>query len=277
MPAYDHGSYVFLDEKVQVLGTFEDHYPAIITKRVGMGKTIYFTFNAFSIQAPEEPLWIDFWKDFFRRHGTKMERDIWKFKFPPFKTLGIDVPKGKCLTNNHAFLEENVPNIEKNVDIKGGYSYSLPPDSVPEANDNRGKKETLFSIGHLTNRLKAINRRILGRWVRPADKKPWVVCWKKRDPFSITFDLKRPYQTNKAKIFYSGQFPEVIIKGSNNLTDWSLLAKSDPKPFTSDVLDKSYDLRGNWQYLKLSFGQRQNGQTDKESQLILSEIEIWGE
>ena len=187
------------------------------------------------------------------------------------------MPKGKCLTNNHAFFEENVANMKKNVAIKGSYSYSLPPDFVPEGNDSRRRKEISFFIGHLTNRLQAINKRILGRWVGSVDIRPWVVSWKKTEPFSITFDLTRQYQTNKAKIFYSGKIPEVIIEGSNNPIDWRFLAESDSKPFTSDVLDKSYNLHGNWQYLKFSFGKRQKGQIDEETQLILSEIEIWGE
>lgn len=277
MPAHDRGFYVFLDEKVRVLGAFQDHYPALIAKKAGTGEIIYFAFNPFTIQAPEEPVWIDFWRDLFKRHGIKIGRDIWRFKFPPFEALDIDVPKGKCLTNNHAFFKENLPNMKKNAAVKGSYYYSLAPNFVQEGNDNGGKEGIPFPLGHLTNRLEAIAERITGRWVGPVDTHPWVVSWKEREPFSITFDLKRSYHLDKAKIFYSGQIPEVIIEGSINHTDWTFLAKSDSKPFTSAVLDKSYNLQGDWQYLKFSFGQGQNGETDQDSQLILSEIEIWGE
>jgi len=255
---------------VEVVAKFEDGTPAITIKKQGQGKAIFFAHNPFkkSANIDYDAPWVKFFIALQKDMGIKMNRKIWRFKFPPVPKT--PTPQNLCLTGNNVFFDANCPLDRYNLKTGGSYGYSYAPSGN---SDVLKGGEISFAKGHLTDRPKAANNRLLGRWVSEskAEIPRWTVSWRDRKETSITFDLKKNYKVDSLRLFYSNQLPKMVVEGSVDKQNWQKLASSKKEQVTLDVLDKSYSLKGNYRYLRLNFGERDAGQS-----LTLVEVEIWG-
>jgi len=263
--------------EASVVAQFRDGAPAVIIHRLEKGKVIYFAANPFihEYNAGSEE-WISLLSHFLEGLGVRLGRNIWRFKFEPYRTrLEPPEPEGLCLTNNYVVFRDNeamgrlIFEGGKNVEMGGTYSYTHPPTDIREA---EGATEDIpFERGKLTNRKAAARNRPRGRARVPRFLlEDWVVRWKDSEPTSVIFDLKQPYPLKAVKLFYSGQLPEVTIQGSNDQAQWTLLSGSRRRASTDDVLDKEWSVTGDYRYVRLDFGPR-----DARSTMTLSEVEIW--
>ena len=255
---------------VDVIARFDDGAAAITSKKHGNGRAIFFAHNPFkkSRNIDYDTPWVKFFIALQKDMGIKMNRKIWRFKFPPVPKT--PTPQNLCLTGNNVFFDANCPLDRYNLRTGGTYSYSYAPSGN---SDVLKEGEIPFAKGHLTDRPQAANNRLLGRWVSEskAEIPRWTVSWLDTKATSITFDLKKEYQIDSLRLFYSNQLPEVVVEGSNDKRNWRRLAFSEKEEATLDVLDKSYSLKEKCRYLRLNFGER-----DKGKSLSLVEAEIWG-
>lgn len=256
------------------LATFSDGSPAITLNKYGKGKVICFASNPFA-QSPELNKNLTcFFLNFMEEAGIKMKRDIWRFKFPPLKTVSLPEPKDYCLTENNIFFQENIPIDKHNLKTDATYTYSHFPTGDKDVKE---EGEIPVSEGKVTDRKNAANNKIRDgsyRWVSPQETAPskWIVSWNDSQPADIIFDLKKSFNLNRLKLFYSGQLPSVTVAVSNDKINWQTISSSSKEDFTEDVLDKAYDLKGGYRYVKISFAERDEG---KKIELV--EVEIWGE
>ncbi|MBI3922413.1 MAG: beta-galactosidase trimerization domain-containing protein [Armatimonadetes bacterium] len=250
--------------------TYQDGPPAIVINPLGKGRVITFAFNPFTASAPEDERWVGFFKNLLRGANVKQGRDIWRFKFPPLKTVDVPEPPGECLTGNHLVFEENVPVTQRNAGLRGSYTFGVWPDGTGDEGTAGG--EIPFQKGHLTNRKTAALGRVLGRWVGPCDLSPWVVTWKTPQPVDLTFDFTQPCNLNRAILWHSGQLPATTAQGSLDGKSWETLATSEKQPANPDAPDYYCSLKGRWRYLRFAFGERDAGNL-----LTLAEVEVWGE
>lgn len=196
--------------------------------------------------------------------GLKTDRDIWRFKFPEFKTVYQPDPTGTCLTGNYAKWHQERPLDILNASTGGVYKYSLAPDAVA---DQGGVVRIAFDKGDLTDRK-------LAPVTKKADLKPedFVASWKTEQPVSVTFDFAKPYPVSRVHLWYSDQLPALVVRGSVDGTAWVDLAHREKQEPTKDVLDVELKAEGSFRYVRLSFGPRDPGQM-----MTLVECEVWAE
>ncbi|MBI4027543.1 MAG: hypothetical protein HY360_21330 [Verrucomicrobia bacterium] len=248
----------------------DDNSPAITQKKHGKGRAILFAYNPFEKERniyPGAP-WVKFFTALQKDIGIKMNREIWKFKFPaPNPT---PVPQGFCLTGNNVAFDANCPLNKHNLKSDGTYSYAHPPSGTPDVS---ASGEMPFGKGHLTDRPSAANNRILGRWISESKSEVprWTVSWTDNKETAITFDLKKSFKVNSLRLFYSDQLPDVVIEGSVDIQKWDKLGSSEKQDATQDVLDKGYPLKGTYRYLRVNLKERDPGKP-----MTLVEAEVWG-
>lgn len=202
-------------------------------------------------------------RDLAKQLGLKTDRDIWRFKFPEFKTVYQPDPAGKCLTGNYIKWQQERPLDIDNPTILGGYTYTIPPDSIMETEPV--DKLWYFPRCRLTDRAKApITPK---KDLRPED---FVVSWKTEQPTSVTFDFQKPYPISRVHLWYSDQLPALTVEGSADGKTWVHLADNPKQPPTQDVLDVELPCKGTYRYVRLSFGPRDPGQM-----MTLVECEVW--
>ena len=252
----------------EIMARFSDGSPAVLRNRVGKGSVILFACNPFTESGIADQAWKDFFKALSQDLGLKTDRDIWRFKFPAYKTVIQPEPQGTCLTGNYIKWWQDKPKNVHNTIIPGTYSYSLSPDAI-------GERETSpvvpFTTGKLTDRQKAFTT--LKTVLKPGD---FVVSWKNEKPVEITFDLLDVRSVTRLNLWYTGQLPSIKVEGSIDGTTWTKLAKSKKRSMMkqNDVLDISLNLASGSQarYLRLSLDKRDPGNA-----LTLAECEIWGD
>lgn len=287
-----------LDEKVKPIAIFEDGTPAITLHPYGKGKVIFFAAEPFAVRGQEllvgqtsglgrpylsdvreEKLMVEqsaplvsLIKEIQKTAGAKLGHDIWRFKLPPFPSDVYQKEKGICLTGNYVY-DRNEPLQEKNnIQTAGTYTYSRLPTGVPDS----GKigEPILFTEGHLTNRLKAYQNRVLGMgWnvSRTADIPiEWIVSWTDPAPVTVTFDLKSEYLLNKARLFYSGTLPALEVSGSLDGSRWQTMSSIPEESADEDIKDVTLTLEGKYRYVNLDFAARVKGE-----KFELCETEIW--
>jgi Beta-galactosidase trimerisation domain/Carbohydrate family 9 binding domain-like len=254
-------------KNAKVLAKFENGSPAIVEKRLGKGKAVYFAANPFNAKAIADSQWKKFWLDFQKKSGLATGHDIWRFQFPA-RLLGKKrTPEpGICLTGNYVFIKESKPYLLNNSKVDGSYSYSLAPDAIK---DQGGSKAVLFSKGDLTDRRKAP---FAGDVVAKKSKlSDWIVQYNTTDAFDIVFDFKKPVSASEISLIYSGELLSVSFATSNDVKKWrDLNVKIKPWPKTKDVLRETIKFPSiKTRYIKIHFGKRE------KAKLIISEIEIW--
>lgn len=256
----------------EVLAVFPDGSPAVVRNRVGQGSVILFAVNPFTQSATSDQAWKDFFKAFAKELGLKTDRDIWRFKFPPYKTVMQPEPTDTCLTGNYIKWWQDVPVYSHNAKIAGTYSYSVQPDGTAD----RGTTKIAFTSGKLTDRKKAYST--LKVKLKPED---FAVTWKTQKSTDVIFDLCNRMDLSRVNLWYAGQLPNVTVMGSIDGKTWKPLTsypkqkyvKFDDVNSHEDVLDISLNLAGsaNLRYVKLAFGER-----DRGCPFTLAECEVWG-
>jgi len=257
------------DPRVVALATYADGKSAVTSHQLGRGHVIYWSTNPFTSAAAEDQTWRRFWRAALQGMGVKLDRDLWRFKFPPLKNADLLRDDNLCLTNNRIVYEENLPLEKDNLVTGGVYTYSRFPEGVPDEGGSMGY--VTFDRGDLTDRKQAAFTRVLGKWVPACDPSPWTVTFKDPGAVSVTFDLWKPHELTHLKLWYSGQLPSLTVEGSSDGQQWTQFARSAKERPTEDVYDKMVALRGAHKYLRLSFGERDQGRT-----MTLAEVEIHG-
>ncbi len=254
------------------LGEFDDGSPAIVLKKSGAGMVLYFAFQPFSMPAVASDGWRDFFTSLQRGLGFSVRQDIWRFKFPPFKTVDPPGPTGICLTNNYVEFREDEQHLLHNADVDGSYTLSPLPDAAP---DDGGGHNIPFSRGDLTDRI---------AWpqlekVKPAGYQPyaesivkWGDTWESPGDVTVTFDFKEPRAILRARIFFSGFLPDVRLEGSADGKTWTSLGTAQGRNAGEDVLDLTVTGRPSKarRFARLIFGPRTSART------TLAELEVWG-
>jgi len=253
----------------------DDGTPLIVCRKVGKGRAILFGFQPFHLRTVEKPEVRDLFKGLQLAGGGSVGHDIWRFKFPPFERLDWRAPSGRCLTNNYLFWEQNTPHYVSNLVTNGSYSYTLAPDSIPDAGAERG--QISFDAGDLTDR-KGILQEKCQASINDYGKdlagrmKDWVVRWEKEDAFSVVFDFRTPYHLKEVRLWYSGKLPRIVLSGSTNSAKWQRIGGTAAQPFTEDVLDHAIPCGGGeaFRYLKVDLDKRMPNEP-----LVLAEAEVW--
>lgn len=262
------------DPGVEVLATYGDGTAAMTCSRVGEGRAVLFGTNPFSLDAVPDAAWRAFFTDWLKQLGAPTGLDIWRFRFPESVIWREPEEPGLCLTNNRVLWQEEVPRFTQNAETGGSYSYSLPPDAMPDA--GLGVGAVPFTRGHLTDRGAGVMARKLkptghSGYALPASR--WLVQWVEPSPVSITFDLRTAWTPLRLKLWFCDTLPPLAVEGSVDGTRWQELSRANGQHAGSDVFDLVLDFRNRppCRYLRLSLDARREGDI-----LTLVEVEIWG-
>lgn len=257
----------------EVIATYPTGEAAITCAERGEGQCLYFGFSVFPDKAygkqwrwlAEDVVLDEGWRGFFRalceKLGIRMGRDIWRFRYPAPEEQpqpGATV----CLTGNAVRWESEQPIFDADYVPPGSYSYSVPPDLIPDAAEG----EIPFSEGNLTDRKDAA--------VPDADPsvEPYVVAWQTTEPVRITFDLADPRQVARVRLFFSGQLPATALQVSSDGERWTEGAAAEGSHVGEDILSVELAApEGALRYLRLDLGER-----PPETALTVCEVEIWG-
>ena len=249
----------------EVLARFEDETPAVIRNRIGKGSVILFAFDPFTEGLIGDSAWIDAFKALALDLGLRTDRSIWRFKFPPFKTVYLPGPKGVCLTGNYVRWSQEKPLDVQNAKLAGKYSYSLAPDAIPDRGDPAGVD---FAVGKLMDRKVA-------PVTAKAELKPedFIVSWASEKPVSLTFDLGGAHLLSRLHLWHSDQLPALTVEASIDGRSWTRLAEHPKQPTTPDVLDVEIGWKSprKGRFLRISFGARDPG-----CAMTPAECEVWG-
>ena len=248
----------------RVLAAFGDGRPAVVSRRVGRGRAIFFAFNPLNGTSVRSREWRKAFRGIAAGLRLATDRDIWRFTFPPFeRDLYPEDPSGVCLTNNYLRFENDLPLYLNNLDSGGSYRAIPEPDG---AADQGGAGETPFAKGDLTDRRKAYA--FNNKKTSPDD---WRIGWKSARPVTVFFDLKRPFPLTRVRIFYSGQLPAFEVRTSADGRSWTPVAERRATQETEGVrmVARSFQPR-RARYLRVRFGQRSPGK-----RFDLVEMEVW--
>lgn len=254
-------------EKATVIAMFEDGQPAIVQNKLGKGRILLFTHNpAVTLESAQ---WDKLIKNLQVSAGCSIGEKIWRFKFPlsPYKR---PVETLKCLTGNYFEWILNEAKDLYNAEIDGYYTYSAPPDQIRENMEGN----IPFKKGKLLNRKETAVK--VSVCAGPEEKRTkisdWVVSWKDISPVSITFTFAKAVTPRRVRIFYEGELPDykVLLSDDNKTFHEAGMFKgntSDPL----DVLCSKAEFDGkSCTSVRLDLGKR-------SAELIISEIDIWGD
>ncbi len=251
---------------VEVMAKFSNGSPAVVRHKLGRGSVIFFAFNPFTEHAIGQPEWKSAFKNISSDLGLKTGRDIWRFRFPAFKTVYQPDVTGTCLTGNYVKWHQEKPLDVANATIGGKYSYSIAPDAIPDRGEPAG---VAFGQGKLTDRKRApsVSKSSL-------DPRDFVVSWKTPQPVDVTLDFGGPHAVNSVHLWYTDQLPSFSVDGSADGRNWIHLASYPAQQVTKDVLDLSLSWKpqSDVRYVRLSFGVR-----DPAQAMTLVEAEVWSE
>jgi hypothetical protein len=253
------------DLRRRLIGLASRSADSVMTlNKVGKGSVITFAMSPFTEATVGDPKWRDTFRTLAKNLELKTDRDIWRFKFPEFKTVYQPDPTGACLTGNHIKWHQEKPLNVLNASTGGVYKYSLAPDAVA---DQGGEVRIGFDRGDLTDRELAPTTKKTD--LRPED---FVASWKTEQPVSVTFDILKPYPVSRVHLWYSDQLPALTVRGSSDGVKWVDLTRHPKQAPTQDVLDVEQKVQGTYRYVRLSLGPRDPGQT-----MTLVECEVWAE
>lgn len=270
LPVYGKAFDISVARGTKVLATYPDGKPAIVTRKYGSGKTVYFAFNPFSPNAISDSSWNAFFASLEKSFGIKLDQKIWRFQFPSSLVAHISEPKDRCLTNNYGFWRENQPLTDRNTDTGGSYTLSVNGDSVADK-----AVVNSFASGKLTDRLRAWKiGTVMGVSNPVGSVNDYTVQYSSTSPVSIAFDFTKPYVLTSAKVFYGGELSSLDVYVSDDHEHWAKVSsKKGVTAGEGETLDITAS--GSWgthRYLRLDIPARSDGK-----QLILSEVEVWGD
>ncbi len=203
------------------------------------------------------------WRSFFRslceKLGIKLGRDIWRFRYPPLEA-SAPLPD-TSLTGNRVRWEREQPIFVADRVAPGSYSYSTPPDLIPDVAEG----DIPFTEGNLTDRKDAA--------APDADPavEPYVVAWQTTEPLQITFDLTEPREVSMVTTFFSGYLPETTLSLSADGQNWTDGGTVEALEAGEDILSFALHLPGGaFRYVRLDLAERPADMT-----LTLCEVEIW--
>ncbi|MBP5640925.1 MAG: hypothetical protein J6X55_15695 [Victivallales bacterium] len=287
----------------RIIGRFTDGAPAIVLKEYpNGGKTILFAVSFKNIEPLQNHAeWHQFFRHILDKHGIPTNLPIWNFSLPlpeKYRSPKPQLPERQCLTGNHFFWFDNVPQKLGNVNLPGAnYTLGIAPDSDPS-----GKREFAFSAGNLTNRLtnlqlpdifNADNRAL----IKAGTLHLGLFCdvWKKTDAFDIRFRFPKAVTVEQIRIVFANTLPDYQVscdggktfttgKGgkSSPLSDEAIGAYSANTKVTdvnsvmlgckADVGESVLEIPPQkTSEVILKFAARPEGE-----RMILSEIELWG-
>lgn len=264
----------------KVIATFSNGQPAIVEKTVGKGRVFFFGSNPVVSGATRHAGWTAAFRGMGKALGIKLDRDIWRFTFPPFeRDLYPEDPEGVCITDNYQRFENELPVAPNNHDSQGTYRISPAPD---KAVDEGGTGDVAFNKGDLTDRrfAYALNK-------KPGPSANYVVIWEKNVPVEVVFDFKRPYPVKCVRVWYANRLPRFAVSVSKDGKSWQEVGRRDIEEWTDGVrlVERNFAPQ-NVRYLKLSFEKRDKREKyDKKErknvpvpQLFnLVEVEVWAD
>lgn len=259
----------------EILASFDDGSPAITSYRIGQGRAVMFGANVLLADSVADQQWRDFFRAFVQDLGTPTGFDIWNFRLPNSLIWHEPDQRGVCLTNNRVVWREERPRFHQNVNCQGTYSYSVPPDQLPDEFD---RDRISFEAGRLTDRRAAIHaekesaRPYVGYKLSDSH---WMASWSDPVPVTITFDVTQPRRLIQFKLWFRDTLPDVEIAGSLDGKTWSPLGRtSGLHGEPGDVYDRTIEIMNDSssRYLRATFEKRTSGE-----RLSLAEVEIWAE
>lgn len=234
----------------RVLAAFSNGDPAIVEKKTGKGRMIFFAFNPVNSLASKNIEWYTAFRNMGKGLGVKLDRDIWRFTFPPFeRDLYPKDPDGICLTDNYQRFQNDVPIPLNNLDVKGTYRLSPSADKVL---DQGGTGEVFFNKGDLTDR-----RFAYAQNAKPGPSDNYLVSWKENVPVEVVFDFKQAYPVNRVRLFYAERLPRFTVHLSTDGKSWNEAAHRDTEQQTDGVrMVQRRFAPQTAQYVKISFAKR---------------------
>ena len=249
-----------------VEAVFADKTPAIVSKRHGSGKVLYFAFSPFRKATVRTTPEIRFLRQFVSKlGGLQLDNDIRRFRFPDSFIKTIPAPNGKCLTNNHIIWRLFEPDVSLNMPIKGTYTWSRTPDIIEDV----GKKNIPFESGKLTNRRKAPFSRSV--FLKKGKLENWIVSFDTRKEMSLTFDFGKIVSLERAVIFHQHSLPALSVLFSKDGKTWreknflAIVSESDA------VCRSEFMIPGSARFVRFIFA----ASSFAHPNLVLSEMEIW--
>jgi hypothetical protein len=256
----------------EVIARYPSGAAAITVAERGEGRCVYFGFNVFPTK-PEGPgwRWLDEeivldegWRGFWREVCAALEiqtgRDIWRFRYPAPEPL--PEPTEVCLTGNAVQWVMEQPRFERNRELAGSYSYSIPPDLIPDA----AERDIAFTAGNLTD------RRDAARVEATEEVEPYVVAWQTTEAVDVTFNLGGEERVSRVRLFVSGHLPATALSSSADGETWTAASTCDPVDAGEDVV--LVELSGPTdacRHLKLAIAARPD-----ETTLTICEVDLWG-
>ena len=256
------------DPSVEPLAAFGDGALAVAVRPFGKGRIITFASDPFA-STDKSSAFIRLFRGLQQSVGARTDLDIWRFKLPPFKTLGVAEPDDAlCLTGNGVVRGPSGIEPGRNLATGGSYTYDRFPTGFA---DVAASGHIPFPEGHLTNRPQAYAGRKLGGTRNPASPEKWIVSWTDAEPVELTMDLGDAYALGRIRIFYSGCLPAVAVRGSLDARTWQEIGSYPQQCATVDVPDVTVLIEGTCRYVRVSFGQRK-----LSPPMEIAELEVWG-
>ncbi len=260
------------NEKVTVIGSFEDGTPAIVSNTYGKGKAIYFASSPCFSRCVNHTGWRTALKKFQISLGIQIDQKIWRYQLPMNLAAKLPSRKNNCLTNNYVEWRQMNPIPIGNIDTKGTYQYEIAPDAV--ADISAVNTEIPFEKGKLTNRRAAANAGNVDYGIGKIED--WIVTYDKELKGVITYNLQKPYQIEGVSVTFSGILPSLKVMLSDDGKNWREVGTYHEKKAkeTSPLDVRCFEItwkKSKAQYMKLDLGVRELGET-----LSLAEIDIFG-
>ena len=198
----------------QVIAIYADGKPAAVKTAYGKGEVWFFGMDFAAAEQITSPAWQTWSRALAKALDLKLDRDIWRFRFPEQLIVPSKAVTGKCLTGNFIFFRnfQALGGANLKVDPQAKYTYSLAPDAPAEA------AEVLLSQGKLTDRRRAYKSgNVDGKKATLSDR---LVGWSTPDGFDITFDLVQKSELSEIKLFYQGGMRDVTVSLSDDGKDF---------------------------------------------------------
>lgn len=203
--------YPMAEEGASVLARFENGAPAVVERKIGKGRVIFWATNPCVPRLVTDDGWIRFFRQLQTSGNAIADAKVWRFRLPPTPKLERDRPEGLCLTGNYFEWRLSEVTPVANADAATG-SYTL---SLPDKAGNEAASQPIpFDKGRLTDRIrgaKASNK------AKGAD---YVLTWETDQPLEVTFRFDRNVTAHQTRVFYAGALPAGSLEISGDGMEW---------------------------------------------------------
>ena len=267
-----------VSDRAEVSARLDTGAPAIVSNRVGSGRTVCFAWNPYNAATTQDPVWRAYLATLHRELGGSLGHDIWRFQFPR-ETVQYDEPEppaGRCLTGNFAFWYRGEL-------VDGGERYNIDTDGSYTIAAGEEQRTHAFAAGPLTNRLAVITHPDVYGRVRSYEFKEklkldeWCEMLSGPAPVTVTFSFPAARRVSLMRLSFSGELSGLVVETSRSGKRWRRRADLGTTEATGywQVSERSLALRG-WgsvRHVRLRIPGREEG----AAPLVLAEVEIWGE